>query len=66
MFIIAGTISSGGCVPTVTETAFLEGKIPNEVLGISFEPTTSLSAVNGELTFGGVDTQKFTGAITYV
>lgn len=53
-------------IPTVTDNAFSEGLIPHKMLGISFEPTTSQDVKNGELTFGGVDTTKYTGEITYV
>ena len=35
------------------------------LVGISFNPTTSLSSGNGELTFGGVDSSKCTGSIAY-
>ncbi|KZP03468.1 aspartic peptidase A1 [Athelia psychrophila] len=53
-------------VPTVTDNLFLAGTIPDHTIGISFEPTTSDSDVNGELNFGGTDSSKFTGSITYV
>ncbi|KAM5546209.1 hypothetical protein V8D89_000335 [Ganoderma adspersum] len=61
-----GTTSSGGEIPTVVNTAFAAGSIDANLIGISFEPTTSESVTNGELTFGGVDTSKYTGALTYV
>ena len=60
------TTSNGGEVPTVTNNAYSAGSIPSNSIGISFEPTTSESVTNGELTFGGVDTSKYTGALTYV
>ncbi|KLO10446.1 aspartic peptidase A1 [Schizopora paradoxa] len=52
-------------IPTVTDNLFSQGDIPADEVAISFEPTTSLNNVNGELTFGGTDSTKFTGAITY-
>ena len=61
-----GTTSSGGEIPTVVNTAFAAGSIDANLIGISFEPTTSLSVTNGELTFGGVDTSKYTGTLAYV
>ncbi|KAI8989237.1 acid protease [Trametes punicea] len=64
--LTAGTTSGGGLVPTVLDTALSEGKIDTEVIGISFEPTTQTSVTNGELTFGGTDSSKFTGDIAYV
>ncbi|KAJ3558483.1 hypothetical protein NM688_g902 [Phlebia brevispora] len=61
-----GSVPGGESIPTFIDTAFLEDLIPAKVLGISFEPTTSLSAANGELTFGGVDPTRFTGSIKFV
>lgn len=61
-----GTTSSGGEIPTVVNTAFAAGSISANLIGISFEPTTSESVTNGELTFGGVDDSKHTGEIAYV
>ncbi|TBU57604.1 family A1 protease [Dichomitus squalens] len=54
------------CIPTVTDNAFSQGLIPAHEIGISFEPTSSLDNTNGELTFGGVDTSKFTGPLNFV
>lgn len=34
-------------------------------MAVSFEPTTQETANNGELTFGGTDSSKFTGSITF-
>ena len=52
------TLSTGQPIPTVTDNLFAQGTIGNDSLGISYEPTTSDGAVNGELTFGGVDSTK--------
>lgn len=52
-------------IPTVTDNLYSEGIISEIVVGISFEPTTSQTDTNGELTFGGTDATKYTGAITY-
>lgn len=41
------------------------GTIPTEQVAVSFEPTENLTDVNGELTFGGTDSTKFTGPITF-
>jgi len=61
-----GTISGGGTVPTVTDNLFSQGTIPKNQVAISFVPITSTKKeVNGELTFGGTDSSKFTGNITY-
>lgn len=53
-------------IPTVTDNLFEQGIIGQKVIAASFEPTNSTLAKNGELTFGGVDTSRFTGEITYV
>lgn len=46
------------------DDAFI-GAISAREVSVSFEPTTSLADVNGELTFGGTDSSKFTGSITF-
>ncbi|EMD36747.1 hypothetical protein CERSUDRAFT_123806 [Gelatoporia subvermispora B] len=54
-------------VPTVTDNAFSQGLISAHEVGISFEPTSTTDPfTNGELTFGGIDSRKFTGPITFV
>ncbi|KAJ3753638.1 family A1 protease [Lentinula raphanica] len=60
-----GTVSGVSTVPTVTDNLFNQGTISEKVVAISFEPTTSEEVTNGELTFGGTDSSKFTGHITY-
>ncbi|KAJ7143506.1 acid protease [Mycena crocata] len=65
--LTTGTVGSTTSVPTVTDNLFTQGTIPIESIGISYVPTTSASsAANGELTFGGTDSSKFTGEISYV
>lgn len=63
-----GTLSPGSStlIPTVTDNLYSQGTISTNSLGIFYAPTTSESAVNGELTFGGVDTSKTTTAVSYV
>ncbi|KAG6879574.1 hypothetical protein C0992_001401 [Termitomyces sp. T32_za158] len=56
---------SSSLIPTVTDNAFSLGLIAGNQISISFEPTTSIEALNGELSWGGVDTSKFTGTIAY-
>ncbi|KAK7063997.1 aspartic proteinase [Favolaschia claudopus] len=61
-----GTLSnSAATVPTVTDNLFSQGTITNNVIGISFEPTTSEDDNNGSIAFGGTDSSKFTGSIGY-
>lgn len=63
-----GTLSpdSSTPVPTVTDNLFSQGTIPDNLLSLSFEPTTTMSVKNGEMTFGGTDSARFTGDITWV
>ena len=64
----ADTLSpdTNALIPTVTDNAFSQGSIGTKEVGISFAPTTSLSDPNGELTLGGIDTDKFTGPLQFV
>lgn len=59
------TVSGVATVPTVTDNLFSQGTIAERLVAISFEPTTSEEVTNGELTFGGTDSTKFTGDITF-
>jgi len=52
-------------IPTVTDNAYSQGLISADSIGISFEPTTSEEILNGELSWGGVDSSKYTGSISY-
>ena len=68
-----GTLNTHQPIPTVTDNLFTQGTIPTNSIGISYAPTTAspdtLDApgiMNGELTFGGTDSSKYTGNITYV
>lgn len=65
--LTVGTLSPGRSttIPTVTDNLFSQGTISANEIGISFQPTTQLVANNGELTFGGTDSSKFTGSITF-
>jgi cathepsin E len=53
-------------IPTVTDNLYGQGKIEQNLVAVSFEPTTSAPVINGELTFGGTDSTKYTGDITYL
>ncbi|KIK55663.1 hypothetical protein GYMLUDRAFT_175217 [Collybiopsis luxurians FD-317 M1] len=61
-----GTVENTTTVPTVTDNLFAQGTIPQNLVAVSFRPTTISSDTNGELTFGGTDSSKFTGEITFV
>ena len=60
-----GTVQSTNSVPTVTDNLKSQNKISTEIIGVSYNPTNMYTTTNGELTFGGVDSSKYTGAITY-
>ncbi|KAH9913362.1 aspartic peptidase A1 [Fomitopsis serialis] len=57
---------SDDTIPTVMDNLFSEGIIDTEVLAVSFAPATSDNDTNGELTFGGTNSSKYTGSINYV
>ncbi|KAG2343384.1 acid protease [Suillus weaverae] len=59
------TNSPATTIPTVTDNLYSQGTISQMVVGVSFEPTTSQTVTNGELTFGGTDATKYTGSIAY-
>ncbi|KAJ7259994.1 putative aspartic protease [Mycena haematopus] len=61
------TVSGSTTVPTVLDNLLSQGTISTEVLGVSFAPESGSDSddTNGELTLGGTDSTKFTGAITY-
>ncbi|CAO3570320.1 unnamed protein product [Mortierella alpina] len=55
-------------IPTVTDNLFAAGAINENEVSLSFEPITdsSGSQLNGEATWGGTDSSKYTGEITFV
>ncbi|PCH39205.1 hypothetical protein WOLCODRAFT_167851 [Wolfiporia cocos MD-104 SS10] len=48
------------------DNLYSQDSISEDLVAISFEPTTTESSTNGELTFGGTDSSKYTGSINYV
>jgi len=60
------TVSGTTTVPTFTQNLKTQQGTPN-IVGISFAPNSGSdsSDANGELDFGGVDTAKFSGTLTY-
>ena len=49
----------------VTDNLFAQGTIPENLVAVSFEPPNSPEDTNGVVTFGGVDTSRFTGDIHF-
>lgn len=64
--ITDGTVTNRGQVPTLTNNLLAQGKIPQEIVGISFAPTTTEPNANGVMTLGGTDEGLYEGEITYV
>lgn len=65
--LTAGTLSDkSATVPTVTDNLFSQGTITSNSVAVSYNPITSEPETNGELTFGGTDSSKFTGDINFV
>ncbi|KAF7794844.1 hypothetical protein EIP86_005986 [Pleurotus ostreatoroseus] len=52
-------------IPTVVDSLFAQAVTEQDLVAISFEPTSVPGTVNGELTFGGTDSSKFTGSINF-
>ncbi|GJJ68047.1 hypothetical protein EMPS_00393 [Entomortierella parvispora] len=63
----AGT-NTGENIPTPVDNLYSSGQIGSDVIGVYFQPITDggSNEANGEVTFGGVDSSKYTGSITYV
>ncbi|KAI0733299.1 aspartic peptidase domain-containing protein [Fomitopsis betulina] len=53
-------------IATVVQNAYKQGLISTQEIGVAFAPTTSTSDANGVITFGGIDSDYYTGSITYV
>nr|WPL92273.1 aspartic protease U42611 [Ganoderma boninense] len=66
--LTVGTLSpdTRSTIPTVTDNLFAQGIITEDLVSVSFEPTSVPEIVNGELTFGGTDSSKFSGSINFV
>ncbi|TDL25598.1 aspartic peptidase A1 [Rickenella mellea] len=67
VILTTGTLSpdSNSTIPTVVDSLFAQGTITGHSIAISFEPTPPQPTNNGELTYGGTDSSKFTGSITF-
>ncbi|OJT12452.1 Polyporopepsin [Trametes pubescens] len=52
-------------IATVTDNLFSQGAISQNLVAVSFEPTSSIGNTNGELAFGATDRSKFVGAINF-
>ncbi|KAG2344507.1 acid protease [Suillus weaverae] len=61
-----GTVSNTLDVPTVTDNLYAQGTISSDLLGVFYEPSSNANVPNGELTFGGTDNTKYTGALNTV
>ncbi|CCL98700.1 uncharacterized protein FIBRA_00704 [Fibroporia radiculosa] len=52
-------------IPTVINNAYAQKLIPEQVIAVSFVPTTSNDTTNGMLTIGGVDESLFIGPLLW-
>ncbi|KAF9369621.1 hypothetical protein CPB97_003443 [Podila verticillata] len=60
--------SKGENVPTPVDNLYSTHQISSNVIGVWFQPITDggTEETNGEVTFGGLDSTKYSGSITYV
>ncbi|KAF9369564.1 hypothetical protein CPB97_003490 [Podila verticillata] len=60
--------NKGENIPTPVDNLLKAGLIPTNSIGVYFQPITngSTQVTNGEVTFGGADSTKYSGSITYV
>jgi len=65
--LTAESVNGLTAVPTFLDNLKSQGTISTEVLGVSFAPLSGSDTedANGELTFGGTDSSKYSGSITY-
>ncbi|KAJ7445280.1 family A1 protease [Mycena latifolia] len=52
-------------IPTIVQTLSCQGNITTQLYAIALQPMTSAMSLNGEISWGGVDSTKFTGPITW-
>ncbi|KAJ8474344.1 hypothetical protein ONZ51_g7284 [Trametes cubensis] len=62
-----GTLSpdAAASVSTITDNLFQQGVISSNQVAITFVPSHTIGSINGELAFGGTDSDKYIGNITY-
>ena len=53
-------------IPTVTDNAISQGLLAAPEVGFFFAPAASSASQNGELSFGGVDSEKIVGPLLTV
>ncbi|KAG0052558.1 hypothetical protein BGZ83_002436 [Gryganskiella cystojenkinii] len=60
--------NTGENIPTPVDNLYKNGQISTNSVGVYFKAITdgSTQETNGEVTFGGVDSSKYSGSITYV
>jgi hypothetical protein len=61
-----GTVGGNTSVPTLTDSLYRQGTIDTESIGIFYQPSTLAGTIaNGELTFGGIDSSRYTLIFVY-
>ncbi|KAG0326254.1 hypothetical protein BG000_001486 [Podila horticola] len=63
-----GVTPDNKVVFTPVDNLYKNGQISSDVIGVWFQPITdgSTQETNGEITFGGTDSTKYSGSITFV
>lgn len=66
--LTVGVTPDDKTVFTPVDNLYYNGKISSDVVGVWFQPITDgcTQETNGEITFGGTDSTKYSGSITYV
>jgi hypothetical protein len=57
--LTVGTVDKTAGVSTVVDNLFTQGTIPINAVSVSYTPTTTVGAANGEVTFGATDSSKY-------
>ncbi|KAJ6486328.1 aspartic peptidase domain-containing protein [Mycena vulgaris] len=52
-------------VPTIVQTLSCQRNITAQLFAIALQPTTGVMSLNGEISWGAVDTTKFTGPVVF-
>lgn len=62
-----GTTSQGTSVelPTITDNLWQKKVITDNVVSLSFAPANQVGTINGQITFGGVDSTRYNSKLTY-
>ncbi|KAF8889846.1 aspartic proteinase from Irpex Lacteus [Infundibulicybe gibba] len=57
--------ATNSLIPTVMDNLFDRGIIGTNLISVSFEPTTTDEVLNGEITWGGGDSSRLIGTVSF-